>query len=82
MTEEEAKTKWCPFIRFSPCEDSQFTLTNRGVGLGVRERGDIWAYETRCLGSACMAWCWDVEMSRSDPEVDHGYCGLAVKSGH
>lgn len=68
MTEEEAKTKWCPFsngilIRtFDKHGAFSAGLTgNRGV-----EHGDI-ADSSLCIGTNCMAW------------RDYG-CGLAGKS--
>lgn len=46
MTEDEAKTRWCPFVRFHvEGKAPTFTATpNR------EQRG------TRCIGAACMAW--------------------------
>jgi hypothetical protein len=70
MTEDEAKTKWCPAIRFHgvPSDDS---LSNRS------EASD------RCITSACMAWQpTDNEGAPSAPGEPNqppkpaGYCGL------
>lgn len=48
ITEEEAKTKWCPFARVS------------NTGLGNRYPMDIDLAEghafARCIASTCMAW--------------------------
>ena len=46
MTEDEAKTKWCPFARQieSFAEKTSYNRTTDGKGVG------------NCLGSACMAW--------------------------
>lgn len=69
-TEEEAKTKWCPAIRFSGAGTAtdQDWLTNRAGSYG----------ETAftCIGSDCMAWRWK---TYSDPTTGIGYCGLAGK---
>ena len=59
MTEDEAKTKWCPFTRAWALNSG---ATNRRPG------------ETHnCMGSGCMAW--RLERNISD-EVIGGYCGL------
>jgi len=69
MTENEAKTKWCPFARTviaarggngSPAQNRvQEAATGKDVSL------------EKCLGAACMAW-------RQVPnEPFNGYCGLA-----
>jgi len=64
MTEEDAKTKWCPFVRFHvEGKAPTFTATpNRD------QRG------TRCIGSACMAWRWEYDDGQDSGQ---GYCGLA-----
>lgn len=51
MTEDEAKAKWCPFVRFVPAVAAEHpAFPNRPfVADGL---GD----QTRCIGSACMAW--------------------------
>jgi len=45
MTENEAKTKWCPFARALTLGISEIPTSN-----GTRD--------FRCIGSACMAWQW------------------------
>ena len=47
MTEDQAKTKWCPFVR-----------TGLTAGMAVnRHVADYGVYdETRCIGSGCMMW--------------------------
>ena len=47
MTEDEAKTKWCPHVRFHTTMDDG-TWSNRLGGLPL----------TCCLGSGCLAWRW------------------------
>lgn len=47
MTEEEAKTKWCPFGRV----EGPFVYGNPTVNRGEAEKS--WTF---CIASACMAW--------------------------
>lgn len=86
MTEDEAKTKWCPFGR------ALWT----GSGPGELASFNRWDSSdtaspppTPCLGSACMAWrkkprTWFShgddwrEDTLSDKYVEDGYCGLAA----
>jgi len=77
MTEEEAKTKWCPYAR----------LGSSTSGLGGFNRFISPAREadfdgTRCVGSACMAFRWspDTTLEMSGHIVTRqGFCGLAGK---
>ena len=95
MTEEEAKTKWCPHARAQ--NGNETTAINR-----YRNGIDP---ECLCVGSACMAWRWTerrgdgpVEETMESPPPDRpvgmrwyrgtdrwglfplwGYCGLAGK---
>lgn len=80
MTEDEAKTKWCPFVRYEGDYGGPF---NRGGEkdnpLNIRARGD---YSCSCIGSACMAWREESKNTGTSyrPEwTKNGYCGLAGK---
>jgi hypothetical protein len=70
MTEEEAKTKWCPFARVLDGSAAAVAAVNRDA-----DDSEDWP---TCIGSACMAWrkyrCGQIEGERID-----GYCGLAGK---
>mgnify|MGYP000181417732 CR=1 FL=1 len=68
MTEDEAKTKWCPHVRVE---------TGHIEGPAVNRSDSDWPMG-RCIGSACMAWRWDAEKCRQG-QINHGYCGLAGK---
>lgn len=86
MTEDKAKTKWCPML-------SRGHIANRSSVGGVRE-------DLSCIGSECMAWRWTNSPERikehkllnkkgvgqpgreNKPwpeEQPAGYCGLAGK---
>lgn len=69
MTEEEAKTKWCPHAIASHTNPRQ-------------HNGEVWLHN--CIGSACMAWRWvgGFPLPNDPPAISnryHGYCGLAGK---
>ena len=89
MTEDEAKTKWCPFVRLTASAGEWHV--NRPPGSAPDNPGDY-----MCVGSACMAWRvrhqW-LDNAQQEPgwvtyppyafepgpgqERDDGYCGLA-----
>jgi hypothetical protein len=90
MTEQEAKTKWCPFVRAPH-------LGTAGINRQVDEQPTP---QARCIGSACMGWRWagawdanhggflndstDIrERTVAGRLMEHekavGYCGLAGK---
>lgn len=70
MTEEEAKTKWCPMVRVNYAN-----LTDVGVARAEQT--------SRCIGSACMMWREDITMvafpgaSMAYVKTEGGHCGLA-----
>ena len=63
MTEEEAKTKWCPMVRMNLCYEA-----GKEVGSWNRDGGDC-----MCIASDCMMWRRDKKYS------DEYYCGLGGK---
>ena len=81
LTEDEAKTKWCPHAVASHT-DPRGHSKYKNERLGLPEDTFVHA----CIGSACMAWRWadgphdDVDGdTRLDGTVAkaQGYCGLA-----
>lgn len=84
MTEDEAKTKWCPMVRNviagvteGPKPLIEF-LTNRDSdNLQLSQRDGLATSLSKCIGSACMAWRGQ-PIDGTSPE-QHGYCGLAGK---
>jgi len=70
MTEEEARTKWCPQIRW--------TSHGEGYSDPFENRGS----NCNCIASDCMMWRWNRDImaggsGRAEPT--QGYCGLAGK---
>jgi hypothetical protein len=76
MTEEEAKTKWCPHVRALSAADS--------AGINRTNNGALhWA--ASCIGSECMAWRWERKFGANPDKPEdcmelpptEGRCGLA-----
>lgn len=79
MTEDKAKTKWCPFARVGSSAVAWPSL-NRDAVQSAGNMSDL----TLCIGSACMAWrATDNEATPSPTGAgaplskSAGYCGLA-----
>lgn len=70
LTEDEAKTKWCPFS----CTGYHGIGLNRlslPIG-GSREQREI-IHDTRCIASGCMMW---VVVGAQSFATSPGTCGL------
>lgn len=67
LTEEDAKTKWCPFVRYHVRAGEHEISGNRAELAGMDTSA------VTCIASRCMVWTWW-------EKTDHGYCGLASKS--
>ena len=88
MTEEEAKTKWCPYYQVNGGTDADDNRSTRFLPETKAYGPSL--INAKCLGSACMAWRWDRELWKlvqdetgmsmkprgGDPD---GFCGLAGK---
>ena len=84
MTEDEAKTKWCPFARY-------VSIRGEGINRWIHEGETQTNPEpSRCIASDCMAWRWTTAPDRAEsyareaprahrehPFVAKGHCGLA-----
>ena len=58
MTEDEAKTKWCPFVRLSVTRwfgDPPIVPITATANRVIAEENQE---KTFCISSACMAWRW------------------------
>jgi len=67
MTEDEAKTKWCPFARVS-----SYVSGNESEAAVNREDDGSQRQGTHCLADHCAVW--------REFEGD-GYCGLSTTLG-
>jgi len=82
MTEDEARTKWCPFARvLSSLSNGHVVIAaaagNRANGL---TGGGLNPSAARCIASDCMAWRWhDGGTSEGGRDLSRtfGRCGLA-----
>lgn len=65
MTEDEAKTKWCPFARVmvEHSDGNHYGPMNRSV----TAKGDV--RNSMCIGSGCMMW-------HQLNNTSHGWCGM------
>ena len=95
MTEDEAKTKWCPFVRLHMEQDGESATNRDRFVLPETEDSqtspDRVRHNARCISSVCMAWretdsepIWpeDDDFQENNPERNirqTGYCGLAGK---
>lgn len=71
VTEKQARSMWCPFVRV---EGSNRLLNNLTDGFDAEHR-----YQ-HCVGSTCMAWrVFGMSHMKGDDYEAHGYCGLAGK---
>lgn len=92
LTEEDAKTKWCPFARViaGAIEGKGGTVSppyNRFAALETGSHPN--PVDARCIASECMAWRWSKfnqsnlnlpkELTPPPPRPDEGFCGLAGK---
>ena len=74
LTEEKAKTKWCPEVIAS------HTDPRRGFHPGEEPKQYHQSGLHLCIGSACMAWRWSLDTTYDDEVMCHrrqGYCGKA-----
>lgn len=74
MTENEAKTKWCPMVRHV---NAQFEDCGNSLPFSGRQLSGF----SNCVGSACMMWRVNhviVEPAGKTIYADNaGFCGLA-----
>ena len=57
MTEDEAKTKWCPYARISSLNEGGDDGPSSNRWLGWISDGEVGSVAC-CIASTCMAWRW------------------------
>ena len=71
MTEDEAKTKWCPK---ASTDGGDSVSVNRVYGSSKADT------DCMCLASDCMFWRWDVDWDKEKGEMaelkTQGNCGM------
>lgn len=90
LTEEQARTRWCPFTRVTG--DGEEWHTNRPSHAEVHQK-----QFDHCIASQCMAWRWGEAERNGAPVLDEdaparvrfepspdrkGRCGLAGTAPH
>jgi hypothetical protein len=62
MTEDEAKTKWCPFSRTTEATGESCSFPRNRVARPFDEKPPMVFSDTligcNCIASGCMAWRW------------------------
>ena len=78
MTEDEAKTKWCPMARASALEECRTGVATYSYNrAGTASLPD----DCMCIASDCMVWTKTMVMMIRDDvsgfvDVEDGRCGL------
>src|ERR1700761_4286309 len=94
MTEEEAVTKWCPFVRAATNTGNTSWSWLADAGYEPESVRNAARSSNRCIATDCMAWRWDepwtsqteegqggdvvIRLKRKPGEPRLGFCGLAV----
>lgn len=73
LTEDQARQKWCPFVRFS-MSTADGNATNRHNAAGEISQNPRYS---QCIASSCMAWRQGSGADGSSHSGECGFCGLA-----
>ncbi len=72
MTEQEARTKWCPMARVST-----YSVGNPAESAANRTDEGTPYPASRCIASDCMMWRWEEDHTYTGKH--DGSCGLGGK---
>jgi hypothetical protein len=77
MTEDEARSKWCPMTRLSMATNDNKDVTgfNRIITSDGMRDNKAPSEIGMCVASKCMLWRWDAHTF--DHVEPSGYCGLS-----
>ena len=79
MTEDDARQRWCPFVRIFIAPE-----TVDWQGMMFDNRGELSEGRPNCIASDCMAWRWEKYEEQIEEGLGRkgcdGYCGLAGKT--
>lgn len=94
LTEDDAKTKWCPHARISEeakqahLASPSFNRTETQHDNSTHPDDPLYLYfgaipsQALCLGSGCMNWEWNISpeaaAARGGDIKPNGYCGLGT----
>lgn len=88
MTEDEARQKWCPFVRFThpfTVKSDDHTKSRKAYDRWNNRNTDIESGSddnANCIASNCMMWRWKTGVDHGGTgtvTLDTGYCGLEGK---
>jgi len=90
LTEQEAKDKWCPQVRFEDTESNSQPANAWTIYSSVIHEVEQYGTERnpkmcRCIASECMMWRWrispqsanEINASGNAGAIAQGYCGLS-----
>lgn len=80
MTEEEAKTKWCPKVRYLAIFRDD-TGKREIAGCYNRSANSTDIMDCNCIASECMWWVWDVTPANAATENAYANVG-SIPLGH
>lgn len=77
LTEDEAKTKWCPFARVGTSTAAGFAF-NREARSEASAKNDLLPTPAMCIASRCMAWRVHLQAIRREATDRHAEAQMAA----
>ena len=81
MTEDEARKKWCPMVRYVPNRPFSFGRIVAAVNRWIDDEDTQLSPDPcQCIASDCACWVWDTEKDYETVQGNiikaAGHCGL------